>query len=117
MFAHYAFIAAQPWWTPAKYTAGVIRLVPGGADGRPSQISDGVIDGLRARERGGLVQLPAAPAPPKLRPGCRVRVTTGLFSRRTGVVALHKGMNGSEKLVILMGMLRVELARSAVEIV
>ena len=33
-----------------------------------------------------------------------------------GVIQLHKGMNGSEKLVVLMGMLRVEIARAAVEV-
>ena len=50
-------------------------------------------------------------------PGARVRVVSGLLSGRMGVVALHKGMNGAERLIILMGMLRVEISRGAIEIV
>ena len=114
LFPSYIFVMVQAQWSPVVFCPGIIRLI-GGREGCPSQISDGVIDGLRARERGGLVQLPPAPPPPRLRREARIRITTGLFSGRTGVVALHKGQNGAERLVVLMGMLRVELARGAVE--
>ncbi len=113
LFPGYGFIAAQPQWSGARFCPGVIKLIGQSEDG-PTQIPDAVIDGLKAREKRGLVVLPD---PPRLRPGCRVRVTTGLFSGRMGVVALHRGMNGAEKLVVLMGMLRVEIARGAIEVI
>ena len=114
LFPGYAFIAALPYWYEASHCPGVVRLV-GVRDGRPAQISDVIVEAIKARERGGLVQLPPAPPPPRLRRGARIRITTGLFSGRMGTVVLHKGMNGSERLVVLMGMLRVEVAPAAVE--
>ena len=115
LFPGYGFIAAQPQWSPARYCPGVFRLISNGADGRPATISDAVVDGLRAREKRGLVELPA---PPRLRAGARVRVVSGLLSGRSGVVALHRGLNGKERIVVLLAALgRVELARSAVEVI
>ena len=115
LFPSYAFIVVQTQWSPARYCPGVLRLISNGADGQPATIGDGVVDAIRRRERKGLVELPP---PPRLRPGCRVRVTSGLFSGRMGVVALHRGLNGRERIVVLLAALgRVELARGAVEVI
>ena len=112
LFPSYCFIAAQAQWSPARYCPGVLRLI-GGRDDRPATISDAIVEGIRRRERKGLVELPP---PPQLRPGSRVRVVSGLFSGRTGTVVLHKGMNGRERIAILLAAFgRIEVARGAVE--
>ena len=116
LFAHYVFLVARDQWCEARYCPGVVQLI-GGRDDRPATISDAVVDGLRARERGGLVELPPPPAPPKLRRGAPVRITYGPFAGRGGTVWLHRGQNGAERLIVLMGMLRVEISRGAIEIV
>ena len=116
LFPSYIFVMAQRQWSPVIFCPGIIRLI-GGREGCPSQISDGVIDGLRARERGGLVQLPPPPPAPKLRRGTPVRITHGPFAGRGGTVWIHSGMNGAERVTVLLAALgRIEVARVAIEV-
>ena len=104
----------RPRWYDARYCPGVARLV-GAHDGRPATIGDSVIEAIKAREKRGLVELP--PPPRLFGPGSRVIVTSGLFSGRTGVVALHRGLNGKERVCVLLGTLKIEVMREAVEVI
>src|SRR5262249_56409393 len=72
LFPGYAFIAIELQGHTARWTAGVINLIMDGSG--PARVPDSVIDEIRSRERGGLVELPK-PAGPS--PGDRVRVLAG----------------------------------------
>src|SRR5262245_31460828 len=70
---------------------------------------------IKARERGGLIELPRAPA---LRAGDPVRVLAGPFQ---GQLALYAGMKPRERVEVLLQLLggqqRVTLARGDVDFV
>ena len=82
-------------------------------DATPARVPDGVIADLKARETGGLIDLPR---PPKFRPGDRLRVTRGPFA---GHVGLYAGMKPRERVEVLLAILggsqRVTLAADSVE--
>ena len=67
---------------------------------------------LRARETGGLIDLPRSP---KFRPGDRLRVVSGPFAGHVGLYAGMKPRERVEVLAILGGSQRVTLAAEAVE--
>ena len=76
LFPGYAFVLIVDHWWSAMRSPGVVRLVMDGA--RPARLPNSIIDGLKGRERQGVIELPA---PPPLRgAGCRVRVNGGLLS-------------------------------------
>ena len=79
----------------------------------PAAVPEGVIMALKARETGGLIDLPQ---PPKFRPGDRLRVMRGPFA---GHVGLYAGMKPRERVEVLLAILggsqRVTLAADAVE--
>src|SRR5262249_22455725 len=68
LFPGYCFVAITLQWHAARWSVGVVRLVMDGV--QPARVPDGVIDEIRARERGGLIELPK---PPLARPGDAVR--------------------------------------------
>jgi transcription antitermination factor NusG len=72
-----------------------------------------VIGALRARERGGLIELPR---PPRFNPGDRMQVMRGPFA---GCVGLYAGMKPHQRIEVLLAILggaqRVTLAADAVE--
>jgi transcriptional antiterminator RfaH len=110
LFPNYLFILIELQWSAARWSPGVVRLVMDGA--APAAVPDRVIDALRARERGGLIELLR---PPKFRAGDRVRVLHGPF---IGQVGLFAGMKPRERVAVLLGLLggqRVTLAADAVE--
>jgi transcriptional antiterminator RfaH len=111
LFPAYAFVFITLQWHAARWCPGVIRLVMDGA--APARVPDAVIDEIRSRERGGLIELPK---PPKFHPGGRVRVTQGPF---TGHVGLYAGMKPRQRVEVLLSLLgsrqRMSLAADAIE--
>jgi transcriptional antiterminator RfaH len=79
----------------------------------PAAVPEAVIEDLKARETGGLIDLPR---PPKFRAGDRVRILHGPF---IGHVGLFAGMKPRERVEVLLAILgaaqRVTLAADAVE--
>jgi transcriptional antiterminator RfaH len=108
LFPGYAFTVIHAQWWAARWSIGVAGLIMNGSS--PARVPDAVVAEIRARERGGLVELPPLPRP---RPGDKVRVTAGIF---TGRLALYDGMRGSERVAVLLGVLgRVVLPADAIE--
>jgi transcriptional antiterminator RfaH len=113
LFPGYAFIAIELQWHAARWSPGVLALIMDGTG--PARVADAIIDGIRARERGGLVELAPAPG---LRPGDRVRVTAGPLA---GLAGLYDGMRPRERVLVLLTVLgacrRVELGADDIEAV
>src|SRR5262249_6580305 len=113
LFPGYCFVAIVLQWHAARWCPGVIRLVMDGA--QPARVLDAVIDEIRARERGGLIELPK---PPLARPGDAVRILRGPFAGR---LAIYAGMKPRQRVEVLLSLLgssqRVMLAADAVEAV
>jgi len=113
LFPGYTFFVVEAQWHAARWTVGVIGLIMDGI--RPAKVPDGVISEIRARERGGLVELPRRE---KFRAGDAVRVTHGPFSGQFG---LYQGQRPRERVLVLLALLggqqRVELARDAIEVI
>jgi transcriptional antiterminator RfaH len=111
LFPGYLFVFIELQWHTARWAPGVVRLVMNGVG--PATVPDGVIADLKARETGGLIELPR---PPKFRAGDRVRVTSGPFA---GHVGLYAGMKPRERVEVLLAILggaqKVTLAVDAVE--
>jgi transcriptional antiterminator RfaH len=113
LFPGYAFVLIVLQWSAARYSPGVATLVMNG--GGPARVPDDIIDEIRSRERGGLIELPK---PPGLRRGDKVHITAGAFS---GHLALYQGQAAHERVAVLLTLLggqhRTELAASAIELV
>jgi len=113
LFPGYAFFVVEAQWHAARWSVGVLGLIMDGL--RPARVAESVIDEIRSRERGGLVELPK-PAGPNL--GDRVRVLAGPLQ---GQLGLYAGQRPHERCLVLLALLggqqRVELARGDVEAV
>ena len=111
LFPGYLFIWVVRGWWDARWSPGVIRLIMDGL--LPARVPDAVIGEIRARERGGFVELPKVHG---LAPGMRVRVVSGPLSEQIGMLAV---LRPHERVLVLLQLLggqqRVELARSSVE--
>jgi transcription antitermination factor NusG len=81
----------------------------------PARVPDAVIDEIRSRERGGLIELPE---PPTVRLGDAVRILRGPFE---GHLAIYHGMKPRQRVEVLLSLLgsrqRMTLAADAVEAV
>ena len=79
----------------------------------PAQLGNHIIDELRARERGGAVELPRRE---KFKVGDRVKVLQGPFANHFG---LYAGQRPHERVLVLLALLggqqRVELAQDGIE--
>jgi transcriptional antiterminator RfaH len=112
LFPSYTFVAFQGgrWWD-ARWCVGVMAVIMNG--GVPAQLSDQIVDEIRARERGGAVELPRRE---KFKVGDRVRVLQGPFTDHFGLFA---GQRPHERVLVLLALLgsqqRVELPQAAVE--
>jgi transcriptional antiterminator RfaH len=98
LFPCYAFVWIQLQWHAARWCPGVVRLVTAGGV-VPAAVPDSVIGALRAREVGGLIELPRRE---EFRMGEAVRVTAGPFSGR---LAIYDGMSGAERVTVLLSLL------------
>ena len=58
LFPGYIFVLIVLQWSAARYSPGIATLVMNG--GGPARVPDRVIDEIRSRERGGLIELPEA---------------------------------------------------------
>ena len=112
LFPNYLFIRIELQWHSVRWAPGIGALIMAG-DTTPARVPDGVIAALKARERGGLIELPR---PPKFRPGDAVRVLHGPF---IGVTGLYQGMRPHARVAVLLSLLggqqRVVLGADAVE--
>jgi transcriptional antiterminator RfaH len=113
LFPGYLFVLIELQWSQARWSPGVARIVMDGV--QPARVPDAVIDEIRARERGGLIELPK---PPPVRPGDAVRILRGPFEGRLGI---YHGMKPRQHIEVLLSLLgssqRVMLAADAVEAV
>lgn len=112
LFPSYVFVFIDLQWSDARWAPGVVRLVMDGV--APARVSASLITALKAREVGGLIELP--PPPPRFRRGDYVQVLRGPFS---GKVGLFAGMRPHDRVAVLLTMLggsrRVELSGAGVE--
>jgi len=112
LFVSYLFvwIVAGRWWD-ARWCPYVSRIILNGA--QPAVVPDSVIAEIKARERGGLVELPRRE---EFRMGEAVRVRAAPFN---GLVGLYAGQRPHERVLVLLALLggaqRVELSRDAIE--
>ena len=113
LFPGYLFVLIELQWSRARWAPGVVRLIMDGLV--PAAVPDPVISALRARERGGLIELPR---PPRFSPGDRIQVMRGPFARCVG---LYAGMKPRDRIEVLLALLggqqRVTLPKGDVETV
>jgi transcriptional antiterminator RfaH len=81
-------------WRKLLSTYGVVTIVLNGQ--KPAYISARLIEALRQREQGGVVVLPT------LKPGQRIRITSGAFADQQGV---HVGQSGHQRIAVLLDVL------------
>jgi hypothetical protein len=70
-FPHYLFVRIERGWWNANWCSGIAALINGP---QPAKLADAIIDGLKSRERDGLIALDEQP---RFRAGDRVRVAAG----------------------------------------
>jgi|GraSoiStandDraft_41_1057321.scaffolds.fasta_scaffold191262_2 transcriptional antiterminator RfaH len=111
LFPGYLFVQIVTGWWQARWCPGTLGLVMN--CNLPARVPDSVVDDIRKRETGGLIELPR---PPKFRPGDRVKVLHGPF---IGHIGLYAGMKPRQRVEVLLAILggsqRVTLAADAVE--
>jgi transcriptional antiterminator RfaH len=111
LFPGYLFILVGLRWWDARWAWGISALIMDGT--RPARVPDDVIAAIRARERGGLIELPKLP---RLKRGDRVRIVAGPFAEH---LAMFDGMRPGDRVAVLLKLLggqhRAEMPASAVE--
>jgi transcriptional antiterminator RfaH len=96
LFPGYLFVWIELQWRAAHWGPGLVGLIMDG--GRPARVPDAVITGIRARERGGLVELPRRP----LASGDRVQILQGPLA---GQIGLFAEMRAHERVAVLLEIL------------
>jgi transcriptional antiterminator RfaH len=111
LFPSYVFVAIVTGWWSARWCPHVVRLILNGLT--PAVVADSVIEEIKARERGGLVELPKREA---FHVGDTVRVSCGPLA---GQLGLYAGMRARERVLVLLALLggqqRAELAKGDIE--
>jgi transcriptional antiterminator RfaH len=97
LFPGYAFVLVVGQWHAARWAPGVVRLVLDGD--HPARVPEAVLAGIRARECGGLIELPRPPGP---RRGDPVRILCGPFA---GSLALYASMKPRQRVEVLLQLL------------
>src|SRR5215472_4203198 len=113
LFPSYLFVAIVSGWWSARWCPYITRIILNGAT--PAVVADSVIDEIKAREVGGLIELVS---PPALRRGARVRILKGPFRDHLAIFADMKPRQRVEILLQLLGgEQRVTLAKKDIEVV
>lgn len=103
LFPRYLFVLIINRWHELFSTIGVSRVLMSGE--HLAQLPAGWVEGMRERERNGLIILPK---PKRFRQGQRVTVTGGLLAGKHG---LYQGMGAHQRESVLLDALgSVELA-------
>jgi transcriptional antiterminator RfaH len=109
LFPGYLFVLIELEWHTARWAPGVVRIVMDGA--APARVPDRIIGEIRARETGGLIELPS-----KFQHGDRVRILRGPFREQ---LALYQEQTAHERVAVLLSLFnskqRVTLPRGDVE--
>lgn len=96
LFPSYGFVHVVVGWWSARWCVGVRAILMNGTG--PAVVADDIIEGIRAREVRGLIELPRR----ELVRGDRIRVVRGAFLESVG---LFDGVNGHDRVHILLSML------------
>jgi transcriptional antiterminator RfaH len=110
LFPGYIFVAIVLQWYSAHRAPGVIGFLMDGE--RPARVPDSVIDGLKSRERNGVIALPKKPEPGgRFQMNERLRVRDGPLR---GLFGLYAGQAPRDRILVLMDFLggkqQVEMA-------
>ena len=96
-----------------RWSVGIARIILDGE--RPAVVPDAVIDGIKAREVNGLIQL--APPPSEFNPGDRLRIIQGALA---GQFCLYQGQSSRKRIEVVLTLLeaerRVSLAKADVRL-
>jgi len=115
LFPGYCFIWIQMQWHAARWAPGVSTIILNGAS--PAKVPHTVIEEIRSREVGGLIDFPKSLSAPGLRPGAQVKILAGPFR---GFVATLIGLRPRERVEALLQLLggeqRVTLSKGDVEL-
>ena len=113
LFPSYLFVLITAGWWNARWCPGIIRLLTAGD--APMPVSETLINEIKSRERGGLVELPRRDG---FKAGDQVRILAGPFE---GHLGLYAGMRPHERVLVLLALLggqqRVELPKDSIEAV
>lgn len=104
LFPGYLFIhldRVKDNWAPIRSTRGVSQIVR--FNEYPLPVPDRIIEGIRARLAGPVVE------EPYLKPGERVRITEGAFSQLEAIFVAHEG---DQRVVLLLNILQKDQALS-----
>ena len=97
LFVGYLFVPATLNWGPICSTVGVRNLIMAGE--HPASLPNKVIASWKAKERGGIVQLPP---PPRFAIGEKLTITRGSLRYRQ---VIYAGMSGKDRERVLIEML------------
>lgn len=98
LFRNYLFVQTLGNWQFLLSTFGISSVVT--FANSPATISQTEIDGLRAKEVGGLIQLPTFDMNnPRFKLGTEVRIKGGLFSGYTGI---YEGLDAKQREKVLL---------------
>jgi transcriptional antiterminator RfaH len=112
LFPGYCFVWVEAQWYSARWSPGVAALIMDGTS--PARVPPGVIDEIRRREVGGLIEL----ARQGIRRGDRVRILRGPFKAHLAIFHDSKPRDRVEVLMKLLGSVqRATLASLDVELV
>lgn len=99
LFPNYLFVLINGVWGPVMRTIGISRVIRNGDE--PARVEQHVIDEIRGREKGGIVQLPKPKVPGEA--GQRVRILRGPFAGH--VAALCDAMTEADRQKVLLDIL------------
>jgi transcriptional antiterminator RfaH len=115
LFPGYCFILIRLQWHTARWAPGVATIIRDGES--PAKVPNAVIEEIKSREVGGLINLPRPPSVPGLRPGAQVKVLSGPFR---GFVTTLVGLRPRQRLEVLLALLggqqRVTLSKGSIEL-